>query len=234
MRCAACSHASPFAKAWSMPLEMVKRDLESLKPFIYPESINIVGGEPLLHPNLVDLMRIVSEIRIDTEHVVITNGKLLPKMSEEFWDALECLSISVYSTLDVSVLELAKAKEKQYGFRLIIQEFPEFFQQFDVVPDGSSFHDCPWKTDCYTVHDGYFFLCPQSTFFPSSFMGLPAIVDGLSLEGITEEKLESFMHRNEPLNACRTCRAYGPKIPWHESKTRAEWLNDSTITHANS
>ena len=139
------------------------------------------------------------------------------------------MKISIYGTTDPAVIELAKAKVEEFKYDLVSEEFPEFFQQFDVVPDGSSFYSCPWKTDCYTVHDGYFYLCPQSAFFPGTFLGLDPVIDGLPLKDITEEKLEAFMTRTTPLASCRNCRAYGPKKPWREEKTKAKWMAESTI-----
>lgn len=229
MRCNSCSHGSPFTKAWYMTLEMIERDLAALKPILKPQMITIVGGEPTLHPKLVEIIKLVKQIRIDDRCMVITNGKLLPKMTEDFWKELEILKISIYGNTDPAVIELAKAKVEEFKYDLVSEEFPEFFQQFDVVPDGSSFYKCPWKTDCYTVHDGYFYLCPQSAFFPGTFLGLDPVVDGLSLTDITEEKLEAFMTRTTPLKSCHNCRAYGPKKPWSEAKTKAAWMAESTI-----
>ena len=67
-----------------MTLEMIERDLNTLKPFLKPQMITIVGGEPTLHPKLVEIIKLVKQIRIDDRCMVITNGKLLPKMKEEF------------------------------------------------------------------------------------------------------------------------------------------------------
>lgn len=229
MRCVSCSHMSPFTSRWSMPLQTIERDLKALQPILKPHSVNVVGGEPTLHKQLVSILELLKSIRIDTETVVITNATLLAVLPETFWQLLECLKISIYATTEPEVLELAETKSAQYGFRLISESFPTFFQQFKSQPDDSCFHRCPWKSDCYTVHEGRFYLCPQSAFmgaapYPTS------IKDGLPLEGITEEKLRAFMDRAEPLVACRNCAA-ADKIekPWAEAHTYAEWLSLSTV-----
>jgi len=232
LKCVSCSHASPYATPWSMTLEMIERDLNILKPILHPHSVAIVGGEPTIHKQIVDIMRLVKRIRMDDKCMVVTNGKILHKMPEDFWKELEIIRLSVYGNISPETKPLIEKKREQYGFEYDAYDFPEFFQQFDVVPDGSSFHDCPWKTDCYTVHDGKFFLCPQSAFFKEVVPDLAGTDDGLSLDGITEEKLMAFMERKEPLNACRNCRAYGNPKPWRESKSKTDWMEASTIDRA--
>ena len=228
--CTNCSHASPIQPKWEMSLGEILRDLTALKAVFRCTNLNLVGGEPTLHPQLIEIMRLVKEIRIDDQTHVITNGSRLPYMPEEFWQELEFIKVSIYPKLDKSIPDLVRKKSEQYGFGHEMTEFNEFYQQLEPIPDGSSFHACKWKTDCYTVHKGHFYLCPQSTFFPKSILGLPENVDGLPLEGITEEKLRAFMDRTEPLNACRTCRGYTKLVPWTESRGREKWLENSKIT----
>lgn len=231
MGCVSCSHAAPVASAKFMTVEQVERDLLALKPVVKFHSCQLVGGEPLLHKEIVEIMRAVKRVRIDTSMVVITNGTLLPRMPDEFWKELEYLSISVYPTLKPECLELAKEKQKEFQFGLGERVFTEFHRQFRKEPnDGSHFHTCHWRRDCWTAHDGYFYLCPQSAFFPKRFMGLPDSIDGLQLKGLTEEKLLAFMERPEPLQACRICMANEMKpAQWREAP-RKEWLEVSKAT----
>jgi hypothetical protein len=228
MSCTSCSHAAPVAERSFLSVEQIERDLLALKPILRCHSNQLVGGEPLLNPNIVEIMRLMKRVRMDLGTVVITNGTLLPRMPEEFWQEMEYLSISVYPVLKPECLELAREKQKQYGFGLGERVFTEFHRQFRKEPnDGSHFATCHWKSDCYTVHDGAFYLCPQSVFFPHRFMGLEKGVDGLPLAGITEDKLNAFLHRTEPLIACRICMANEMKpAPWQESP-RKQWLEES-------
>ncbi len=228
--CCACSHASPIHKPWSMPLEMMERDLRALKPFLSCGSVQILGGEPLLHPQIVEAIRLVKSIRLDRMTSVITNGSLLPRMKEEFWRELEHLQISIYPTLEPGCVTLAEAKSRAYGFPLNTTVFDAFYRQLKAEPDDGvdSFRGCHWKTQCYTVHRGHFYLCSQSAFYPRMIMHLPAETDGLPLEGITEEKLRAFMGRTEPFRACTICRAHTMETdPWREVE-RKRWVEKSS------
>lgn len=230
-RCTSCSHASPFTKAYYMSPETMARDLESIKPFLSFHRIQLVGGEPTLHPNISELLGVARRSGVGSSTSIITNGRLLPKMGDDFWNALEILQLSVYGNLDRSVIDLARKKATEHKFTFCFAEFTQFYLQFKSSPDdGESFNSCPWKTTCYTLHEGKFYLCPQSAFFPSLFQELPFGIDGLPLEGLTEEKLSEFMSRDKPFNACKICLgSLAHIIPWSESKTKEEWIKGSTL-----
>lgn len=212
-----------------MSLEEIERDLTALKPLIKLRHVTVVGGEPTLHPELLEVLRLIKRIRIDEQTMLVTNGSRLKHFTDDIWREIEKVRLSVYPKLDKDVPEFLEEKRKEFGFEAEVYGCDEFFLQMDAVPDGSSFHDCPWKTDCFTVHKGHFFLCPQSTFMPKTLMNLPEFSDGLPLAGLTEDSLLSFMNRKEPLNACRNCRGYGAKVPWSETRGREEWIKSSTI-----
>lgn len=225
-RCIGCSHASPFAEPYSMGLMTMASDLCALEPILKAKRIQIVGGEPLLHPRIAAFIHLARNF---SDTVVITNGKLLKAAHESFWSALQALQISVYADLDLSNVDFAKQKQEQYGFTLDVQEIKEFYRQFTFPPtDGvESFSKCTWKTNCFTVHEGFFYLCPQTAFFTPRF--LKAESDGLPLAEITEEKLAAFMSRDKPFKACTVCRGYTETMPWRQADTEAQWIAESTI-----
>ena len=71
----------------------------------------------------------------------------------------------------------------------------------DLCRTGSTYFGCPWNR-CTTIHEGYFYLCPLSTFWPEQFMrrsekwkDISPTVDGLAIEGMTDERLQAFLNR---------------------------------------
>lgn len=191
----------------------------------------MVGGEPTLHKQLPELMRVARASGIANEVMVITNGQLLPRMADDFWHELDSLQLSIYPRLSPDIPAFAKAKCAEFNKAFYSTVYDQFHQQIRATPnDGAHFRTCHWKSDCYSVHAGGFYLCPQSIFFPKNFMGLSDGVDGLPLDAITEDKFNAFLSRNEPLNACRVCCANEMKSkPWSEAKTRDEWITASTL-----
>lgn len=228
-RCTNCSHANPFHPPYFMAPEQLAQDLAALKPVLKVKQFYCLGGEPLLHPQILDLLDVGRASGIAQEICVLTNAMLLDRMPEAFFQKINVLRISVYPKLPRERMELAKAKQKQYGFYLGFDGVSLFWKQFEANPLGESFHQCPWKGACWTVHDGHFYLCPQAAFWPDRFFGLPQWHDGLPLAGLTEEKLSAYVNRKEPFIACRLCGSYKKQVPWTESATYEDWIRDSKV-----
>lgn len=227
-RCAACSHAAPWAPTYFMPPEVLERDLKDLAPVLHAEQFWLLGGEPLLHPKIDDLLEVAQRCANAAEVGIITNGQLLEQMTEWFWTHIKLLRVSVYPNLDAAKVTLAEEKQKAHGFKLETVGIPKFWKQF-ANSDGAHFNACPWTKQCLTIHDGFLYLCPQAAFFPEQFMGLPEHTDGFPVGGCTEVALQACLDRTEPYTACRICCSFKEQTDWHQCETKEEWLKDSTI-----
>lgn len=238
MACVGCSHLAPVAKAETLtPLE-VREDLARLKPFIRFTHLCAVGGEPTIHPRVGEMITVMREANISDEVVVITNGKRVP--SADFWEAMNptdglpptAIRLSVYPSGVKETRDLIKAQCDTRGIRYEELEFSEFYSQFKASPDdgAETFKNCVWKDDCYTVHRGRFFRCPQSVFFHKLFDSLKAGEDGLELAGLSEAKLEAFLKSETPLKACSVCSGGSSHaFKWEESRDRNHWIKKATI-----
>lgn len=228
-RCASCSHASPFSEPYWMEPAVAWADLNSLRHFVNFDMICLVGGEPTLHPRLLEFLDLAREVEIAKKVCVVTNGSRLAEMRPEFWKKIDVLRVSVYGRADAMMPKWAEERCEEHDIEFHAWSYPEFFKQLKATPDDGveSFRTCEWKSDCYTVHEGRFYLCPQSAFFPKRFMGKPSTA-GLPLGELTEERLQMFLDRSEPFEACKICLA-GAKVaaPWREANKK-EWQKLST------
>jgi hypothetical protein len=211
-----------------MTPEILERDLAGMKPLVHFKVLQMVGGEPTLNKNLVALINVARASGIADAISVITNGSLLPKMADDFWQAIDWLQLSIYPKLDPSIPALAKAKCEQFGRPFYSTTFTHFYKQFrEVHNDGAHFETCHWRSSCWQIHAGHFALCPQSLFFPKTYLGLAEFTDALCIEGITEDSLAGFINRKEPLASCKMCMANELKsYPWREAKNREEWQKE--------
>ncbi|MBI5216863.1 MAG: radical SAM protein [Ignavibacteriae bacterium] len=59
------------------PLDVVKQELELFQRMRNADGISIAGGDPLMHPHIVDIVRTVSEMGL--KPIINTNGNVLTK-----------------------------------------------------------------------------------------------------------------------------------------------------------
>lgn len=241
--CTNCNHASTrYTDKYFMPVDVLRRDLDVMKQHLRTKLLFVQGGEPLLHPDVVTLLRLCVESGISKTAGVLSNGTLLKKMKDDFWALLRdgrCeLRLSCYPDLAPDIVPWIQRKADEWGFFVRPQQIDAFKPVFRQN-DGSTYHGCPWKR-CLTIHEGYFYLCPLSTFWPSQFMtrvekwkDISATVDGLEIASMTDERLGSFLGRKHPLESCKICSgATGDSIPWHQNSSREEWEKEAGIAEA--
>lgn len=121
LNCAGCSHFSPIADPWFEDIEDFKRDFGKLSEITEQQVgiIRLMGGEPLLHPNLelflVECRRLFPYSRIE----LVTNGLLIPKLREKLtqWcnNYYIVICISDYGLLDISKLLEGFKYTRWYG-----------------------------------------------------------------------------------------------------------------------
>lgn len=232
--CVVCNHASTVhTEKYFMSPDVLQRDLDVMKNHLRTKLLFVQGGEPLLHPKVVQMMGMCYDSGIAKLCGILTNGKLLPRMHDDFWEMLATrkmeLRMSVYPDLDPSIVPFAQDMAQKWGFFVRPQPINTFKPLF-LKNDGRTYHGCPWNR-CLTIHEGYFYLCPLTAFFPKQFMGLPEHIDGIQIEGMTDERLQVALNRRTPLETCKICAgAKGEDIPWHQNKTKAEWLTEAGMT----
>lgn len=214
LRCAACCSLSPHLPRWHMAPEILERDLRLARHAIAPTWLKLVGGEPLLHPDLVKCLQIAKAAQVAPILSVTTNGFLLPKQPEAFWQCIDALTISLYPVpaLPEETIALTEVKAVEHGVRLNWKRQNEFVQMDrasrcdDEQENQSIWDECWLRRRCHMIRDGVFYACTRpahmQTLLNQDFTG-----DGVMLhEGpaLATEVL-NYLHRPEPLQACRLC-----------------------------
>src|SRR5581483_4753474 len=146
----------------------------------------ILGGEPLLHPRLLDIIRIVRRSHLSQEIHVVTNGLLLDRAGEEFWQAVDRVQLSLYPDVSPKILEHPHAKLKINH----VQRFSETFslqRHEDAELVQKIWDQCGIRNYCYGIVDGRFYKCMRAPYL-GKLLSL-AEEDGLSLAAATAESL---------------------------------------------
>ena len=139
LNCELCCHNSQLVEGEVLVgYEEYQRDLRQLHKLV-PDicNISVLGGEPLLHPDLIHLLQITREIYPYTNITMVTNGLLLGSSSPEL---IECLkrndigiAISLYPPMHHRLDEMLKFI-KSTGIKASVKRVQKFFKKFSATP----------------------------------------------------------------------------------------------------
>jgi organic radical activating enzyme len=220
LTCRGCIHLSPWMKRQYADPKVVLDDLSKMARYYRPKRLTLLGGEPLLHPAIQDVISAVRESGITDYITVTTNGVLLSKMADSFWDAVDEVKVSSYPGKEMpedkykQCIELAQT----HNVVLKMRHYRHFQESYSAVGTENRalirriYQSCQmahtWH--CNTVDSGYFYKCPPALFIPK-LLHLEAageyaedripISDGADFAG----ELLRYLNSPEPLKACTNC-----------------------------
>jgi hypothetical protein len=233
LRCRQCCSLSPYLAPWCLDPADLERDLLLARRALAPTYFKLVGGEPLLHPRLLDCLDVAHAARIAPIISVTTNGLLLHKMPDAFWERLHHLTLSVYPTGGLTEAQVQAAWDKAEAFGVTLNlkrqdQFQEFTpaQPHTEATTRAVFGACWLRHRCHMIRDGRFFLCTKPPHLDTYHRGATAYAaaDGVRLHdgpGLAEE-LRAYLERAEPLESCRRCWGGSGALFDHRQLTRTE------------
>jgi organic radical activating enzyme len=87
LKCHFCSHFNPYRRG-IVPTETLIGSMEAWSKKVRPKKFGLLGGEPLLHPDVQLIVKKARECWSRSQIVLTTNGLLLPKASKALLDTL--------------------------------------------------------------------------------------------------------------------------------------------------
>ncbi len=222
LSCRGCSHASPTIKKDLMDIQKLEEDLTLLSTFFRSERLRILGGEPLLHPNLETIIKKAKEINIADKIQVVTNGVLIPRIegrkkerkAASVFSLIDELSVSLYKSKQTEkVEEYAKEIDKKYkNLEVVVTSLKTKFRESitkqptkDKEIIKTIYETCWvahfWK--CVTLDNGYLFRCPQQIGYAkyhNDYSDALLLTDIKSVDDILR-----FLENNNPIKACSSC-----------------------------
>jgi GTP 3',8-cyclase len=214
--CKSCNHASPLMPPWFADPVIVYRDLSIMAKYLRPKFLKIIGGEPFLHKQLIDVIRAARTSGITNHIILTTNGTLLDKIDDALWAEIDELEISVYPGMEGIWQNILSTREKALplGKKITVNKFDKFRATFcahgpdDPNLPGKIFAACKIANfwGCHAVRDGFFYKCPQSIYVPmltetAGETDRFAILDHESYQA----DLLDFINSPTPLFACNYC-----------------------------
>lgn len=234
LRCANCCNLSPFVDEKRSTVEELRVQLSTMAEVLRADVFKIMGGEPLLHPQIAQMIRVARESGIGRVVRVFTNGLLLKRQTDDFWSALDHLTISSYTSAPVPEATLAMVREKAvaFGFVLNVKPVASFSQVLSPRYEANAqrtqeIYDTCWlRHRCLIVRQGRFFKCTRAAYAKEFHArvdreppppGFSYVDDGIALAGASAETLRDYMNAPEPLASCHYCLAgQGPLEAHHQ------------------
>lgn len=239
LNCKGCSHYSPLAPPEYEELTALENSMRRLSEIVGAreiEGVYLIGGETLLYPRLIEAMRMAVRFFPWAKLSIFTNGLLLPKMDETFWQTCR-------DTGAVVALTRYPVKFDYDKVEALCRERGVKVEVFGDRSEKSSFFKLPLDAKksqnarvshfrcisfgCITIDHGRIFPCPQSACvghlnkrFGTCFHWEKG--DYINVDDIRDVR-ELKRLRNRPVPFCRYClphieTSYGPS-----KRTVDEW-----------
>lgn len=243
LNCRSCCVFSPLANEEFMDIVEYEKDIKRIKEIIPDEKIErftLVGGEPLLHPQLVRFIEIFRKYYNKLELNIFTNLiKLQNDEMNEFLDACQKYSVNIIYTRYPINIDYDKIEKKllERNIQYIVFNSKVEEKKFDKFC-----HDLHGKYDanvnfatCFgnnpQIKNGKIYPCSIAPSFSrlTNFYGLDNICknDGVDLYKLNS--YEELLDRMEqPLYTCKYCGCTHVEsgYKWQCSKKEMiEWTN---------
>lgn len=243
LRCRGCDHFACIAEPYFVSKETIHKDLDRMAELLdgdYLTKIGVMGGEPLLHP---DLLEILADVRAHFPYSIIrltTNGLLLGQQNDKFWRVLRENDVSIVNTK-------YPLKIDHEGFRKRAEAESVKFMHFEGTDEGKklfkkkiniegtsnpvqSFGECHISNYGNFLMEGKLYGCPFSCqsyrIFNKKFNQHLRMtdVDYLDIYKI-KDKQEIFEFAARPKYYCRYCMGLSETFEWEHTKQRIEeWV----------
>lgn len=199
LNCKGCAHFSNLCEPAFADLAEFRAEMDRMASlFSRVEEIYLMGGEPLLHPDVASFVRTARAFFPRSRICLMTNGLLVTRMAPDAWKALAetgvvllCDSYPIGLPID-EIDRLAR----EHG-ALVEWTVPrEEFFKIPIDPTGghdmgASFRRCQGFNNCPIVRDGRLYPCAYVAYadvFRSAF----------GIEGLQVSERDSIAIRDEP------------------------------------
>lgn len=247
LRCRGCDHFACIADEYTVPYETLHRDLDRLAEIFHGEFIEriaVMGGEPLLHPELLDILKDVRAHFPYTTIRLTTNGLLLLRQKDDFWRVCRENDVTIVNTkyplnLDFEGMK-SKAEEEHVKFEyfeetgdhIVKKSFKKYINLKGDSDPVMNFVNCTVSNYGNFLMEGKLYSCPFSAqsyrIFNKKFGQKLRMTQGDYLDIYkVMDKQEIFDFAAKPKYYCRYCTGLSSTFDWTRSEGSIyEWVEE--------
>ncbi|MDC0716609.1 radical SAM protein [Nannocystis bainbridge] len=242
LRCAHCCNMSPYLGEHTQSVADIEAICRTMAAQLQVDVFKIMGGEPLLHPDITGVLHAIRRSGISDTVRLFTNGLRLHAMDDGFWEALDELTISHYASAPVRPAHLAAAREKARAFDVVLNvkpvgEFSEVMRaerEHDDAALRATYERCWLRHRCLVVRRGKFYMCTRAAYAEEFHRDIAhgahpddreaaRAGDGVPLDAPDlGAALLAYLNRVEPLVSCRFCHGGDGPVAAHSQLSGAD------------
>jgi len=211
LKCKGCSHFSGLAPEQFKDLHEFENEMQRLSEIADVRIIRLMGGEPLLHPQVVDFCEITRHYFPISELVLVSNGILLPSLTDEQIEQLNKNNIA----LCMSDYGLKLNQEQINKFRTHYFHNKNEMYNISLDLNGSQDPNITFR-HCDLVQGHWFFfkngrlyqccIMANIEFFCNHFnKEIDIDLDDISIDIFNHNEKEILTFLSHPHLACRYC-----------------------------
>lgn len=242
LNCKGCTHFSPVAKESTIELSKLESTYQKLLPYLerWFCRLELLGGEPLLHPQIEDILLLTRKYYPSFEIRLITNGLLILHMPDSFFRICSENRIIICISAYPVNIDYAAIERRFEEFGVLFRYYGEYedckkFRQYKLNPKGIyerdiSYQNCKYAGHCFQCRDDSIFPCFISAYaghlndyFGTAFQWEQG--DYIDLDyPAADDDFQALATKSVPF--CRYCNMEHPsEFPWEQSKKEiSEWI----------
>lgn len=228
LNCKGCFHFSPIAPAHYTDSDQYINDLTRLSQlFRTIRTIRLMGGEPLLHPNADQFIYTTRNAFPKSRIQLVTNGILLPKATQAFWQACR----DTGTTIDLILYPPSRKKldafqdlcnRESVALRTCQVDFFKAYCNFKGdSPKHDTFTRCDIGFNCIYLQAGRLYTCAMSTLiqhFNKKFDLRFPTDKGIDIHSSGTTGRNSLMKLSKPVETCKWCSDKPTSFAWQHSR----------------
>ena len=172
LNCRSCHAFAPLADEAYYDVQKLEKEFKRISELANGkiEFVRLLGGEPLLHPDLLEILDITGKYFEKKRIELITNAILLDKQSPDFWESCRKNNVKICITKYPINLPFEKIEKtgKKHGvevryFNLSSNNGVKKMTKPTINPDGGdpteNFGLCPISNACTALDNGKIYHC---------------------------------------------------------------------------